>query len=123
MKQFISILFLALCFNWSSAQIVAEPTIEFVKHKRGKIAVVKRHDEGQVAQTGWLKHNKPHGAWASFDEKGHITAQAQYERGVKVGTWRFWDTDGNLFCEIIYSNGRIVAAKQYDTSGSVVAVR
>lgn len=84
---------------------------------------MKRHENGQLSQTGWLKHNAPHGAWASFDTKGHITAQAQYERGVKVGTWRFWDPNGNLFCEIVYSNGTIVAARQYDTSGSVVAYR
>ena len=97
--------------------------MEFVKQKRGKIAVIKHHDNGQLRQTGWLKHKQPHGAWASFDEKGHITAQAQYERGVKVGTWRFWDPNGNLFCEIVYSNGTMVAAKQYDTSGAVVAYR
>ncbi len=123
MKQFLSILMLVLCWQLVGAQIVSEPTIELIKQKHGKVAIIKHHDNGQISQTGWLKHNTPHGAWASFDEKGHITAQAQYERGVKVGTWRFWDPNGNLFCEIIYSNGNIVAARQYDTSGSVVAVR
>jgi antitoxin component YwqK of YwqJK toxin-antitoxin module len=108
-----------LCY----AQIVAEPTITFIKQKHGKVAVIKHFGNGQISQTGWLKHNRPHGAWASFDEKGHIIAQAQYERGVKIGIWRFWDTTGNLFCEILYSNGTLISAKQYDNVGSVVATR
>ncbi len=123
MKLLLSILSLLFCLQLSYAQIAAEPAITFVKQKHGKVAVIKHYNNGQISQTGWLKHNKPHGAWASFNDKGHVTAQAQYERGVKIGIWRFWDTDGKLFCEILYSNGTLISAKQYDNGGSVVATR
>ncbi len=84
---------------------------------------MKHYHNGQISQTGWLKHNKPHGVWASFNDEGQVTAQAQYERGLKVGVWRFWDADGKLFCEIVYSNGTLTSAKQFDNGGTVIATR
>lgn len=108
----------------AEAQIEAtSPGIELIKLGKGKVALKKFHENGQLAQTGWLKNNQPHGAWASFNEQGKKTAQAQYERGIKHGTWLFWDNSGHLLCEIEYHYGQIITARQYNLQGMVVAAR
>ncbi len=121
MKFILSIVFLFLGWQIADAQIVSETPAEFVKLRKGKVAMKQYHNNGQISQTGWFKYNAPHGAWASFDENGHIVAEARYERGKKHGTWRFWDATGKLLCEIEYHYGNMVAARQYDLQGTVIA--
>lgn len=103
------------------AQVVAEPSMQFLKQRKGKVAMVKHHTNGQIAETGWYKYSLPHGAWARFSEEGQITTQAAFANGLKHGTWKFWDHDGNLLCEIEYHYGQLITARQYNVDGHIVA--
>ncbi len=122
MIQFLSILCLVIGWQVAVAQTVTEPvTDEYIHQKRGKVALIQRHQNGQISQTGWYQANIPDGAWACFNENGQLTTQARYEEGLKHGTWKFWDSQGNLLYEIEYHYGTLISARQYNVSGAVIA--
>jgi len=121
----MKVLFLILCITIGSqvavAQTVAELTVQYHKQRKGKVAMVKHYNNGQVAETGWYKYALPHGAWARFNKDGQITTQAAFVNGLKHGTWKFWDHDGKLLCEIEYHYGQLITARQYSVNGNIIA--
>ena len=48
------------------------------------------HDNGIVAQTGYLLKGKPHGQWLQYDIEGKKIAAGRYDNGKKHGKWMFW---------------------------------
>lgn len=51
------------------------------------------HDNGQVAQTGFITLDKKnHGIWKAYDTDGNLKSMGEYNNGEKVGVWVFWDT-------------------------------
>lgn len=81
--------------------------------------VMMFHENGAVAQTGFLKGNKLEGVWKSFDAQGNKKAVGHYEQGVKTGKWFFWtgdqlvevDYDKNQIENVIYWNNDRTASR------------
>ena len=63
---------------------------EFVNSGNNLVKVISYHEDGSIAQTGYLKDNKLHGEWASFDMDGNKLALGTYKMGKKNGKWFFW---------------------------------
>ena len=78
------------------------------------VSVTMYHDNGAVAQTGFLKNNKLEGVWESFDAEGNKIAVGNYENGVKAGTWFFW-TDEQLI-EVEFTNNKVKDVIYWNTS-------
>jgi antitoxin component YwqK of YwqJK toxin-antitoxin module len=69
------------------------------------VSVTMYHDNGAVAQTGFLKNNKLEGVWESFDAQGNKKAVGHYDQGIKTGKWFFWT--GEQLAEVDYEENRI----------------
>ena len=83
------------------------------------VRVTMYHDNGAVAQTGYLKSNKLEGIWESFDASGNKKAVGQYAEGIKTGKWFFWtdkqlvevDYEKNQIENVIYWNSERTASR------------
>ena len=65
MRSFILIAFIVSLSLNAQEKVSPSFTLE------GKLTkVVTYHENGEIAQTGFLKKNKLHGKWASFSETG-----------------------------------------------------
>lgn len=70
-----------------------QETTKNIKEDVGIYKATVHHDNGQVAQTGFItKDKKVHGVWKSFDTNGNLKSLGEYNNGKKVGTWIFWET-------------------------------
>lgn len=45
------------------------------------------------------------GTWFTWDEKQHLTAEANFRNDLKHGRWLVWDANGNKRYDIYYNNG------------------
>ena len=63
------------------------------KKVRKLVRVTSYHDNGKLAQKGYLKNNKLHGEWMSYTLEGDKLAQGSFEAGKKEGKWIFWQSD------------------------------
>ena len=54
------------------------------KKEKNLVSVVSYHDNGQIAQKGYLKNNKLHGEWISYTETGEKLAQGTYLKGKRL---------------------------------------
>lgn len=87
--------------------------------KKGDVVEITYfYETGTISQLGYLKDNKPHGIWKSFDKTGKKTAQATYENGVKQGRWFFWKDD--KLTEVEYNSNEIVSVNDYKKTDSYV---
>ena len=64
--------------------------------------VVIYGDSGNDLQEGYIKNNKLHGYWASYNKLSKTLAFGKYNRGEKAGKWFFW-SEGTL-TKVNYSN-------------------
>ncbi len=114
MKQ--AILILAIVF---SAQIYAQdikPTFE----KEGKmVKATYFHDNGEVAQTGFLLDGKLHGQWFMYNVEGKKIVSGRYENGVRSGKWFFWKND--ILKEVDFQDNKIAYVKDWNNA-QVVSV-
>ncbi|MDC1080830.1 nicotinic acid mononucleotide adenyltransferase [Flavobacteriaceae bacterium] len=87
-----------LLFGFSSyAQETNELKTEKLFVKEGNVVkVTEYHDNGKIAQEGYLKNNKLHGKWVSYSSEGEKISIANYNKGKRDGTWLFWDQTGGL---------------------------
>lgn len=86
-----------------SAQESIEPQLE----KEGDLTKVAFfHDNGAVAQTGYLKDDQRHGNWVSFDTVGEKVSMGSFKSDKKNGQWFFWKE--NDLIEVTYKNNKIV---------------
>ncbi|MEL6917378.1 MAG: nicotinic acid mononucleotide adenyltransferase, partial [Bacteroidota bacterium] len=51
------------------------------------------HEDGKIAQTGYLLNNKLHGKWKMYNVEGKKIAMGEYAEGKKIGKWFFWQGD------------------------------
>ena len=72
------------------------------------------HDNGEIAQTGYLLNGKPHGQWLQYNKKGKKIAAGRYEEGVKNGRWMFW-SKGTL-TEVEFEKNVIKNVKKWNNS-------
>ena len=80
--------------------------------------VITYHENGEIAQTGFLKKNKLHGKWISFSEKGEKIAMGSYLLGKKNGQWFFWKED-NLI-EVVYQDNVVLNKVEWGNKNKLV---
>ncbi|NQZ43046.1 MAG: nicotinic acid mononucleotide adenyltransferase [Flavobacteriaceae bacterium] len=75
------------------------------------------HDNGQIAQTGYVLNGKLHGQWLMYDAVGTKIASGKYVEGKRSGKWFFWE--GEVLKEVDFKDNRMVSVKNWNTSESV----
>lgn len=111
-----AVFLLAVMFTVGISAQDIKPTFE----KDGKmIKATYFHDNGEIAQTGFLLEGKLHGDWVMFDNEGKKIATGQYMNGRKSGKWFFWEND--VLKEVDFTDNRIVNVKNW-SQGEVVSV-
>jgi len=109
MKKLVVLVLLALIANVSFAQEVYKDKLVA---NGDLIEVVKYHDNGAIAQTGFYTlQNKLEGKWVSYNRSGDRVAVATYDSGRKVGTWLFYQ--GDTMREVIYEDARVAKVNTY----------
>ena len=105
------IVFLLIAFGWSIQMGYSQYRTEF-KKERNLVSVMSYHDNGEIAQKGYLKNNKLHGEWVSFSNTGKKMAQGTYLEGKKTGKWFFWNAD--QMTEVTFVDNRVVEAAVWE---------
>ena len=119
MKTYFFTLVCMIAFT-TNAQDVQTTTPVTVKE--GNLTKVSfYHENGQVAQEGYLKNNKLHGKWVKYADNGELLCIANYSRGKRKGTWLFWDNNKNL-TEVEFKNNKILQQLTFTSEARVVAV-
>ena len=109
MKQ--SILLLMMVFSVCMYAQDTQPTLE----KVGKmVKATYFHENGNIAQTGYLMKGKLHGQWFMYTDSGKKIASGKYEEGMRTGKWFFWE--GEILKEVDYADNRIVSVKNWNRS-------
>nr|WP_288934450.1 nicotinic acid mononucleotide adenyltransferase [uncultured Allomuricauda sp.] len=109
-----AVLFLAVMFVVSVSAQDIKPTFE----KMGKmVKATYFHDNGEIAQTGYIMNGKLHGDWVMFNVEGKKIATGQYVNGEKTGKWFFWKND--VLSEVDFTDNRIVQVKNWNHGDAV----
>ena len=98
MKQ---ILVIIAMFSLATQLVYSQERTDY-KKERKLVRVTSYHDNGKLAQKGYLKSNKLHGEWISYSSEGDKLTQGSFEAGKKEGKWIFWQTD--QITEVIFKN-------------------
>lgn len=107
---------IAVLFSLGTYAQGIEPTME----KVGKtVKATYYHDNGEIAQVGYMLKGKLHGQWLMYDAKGKKIASGKYVDGKREGKWFFWE--GEALKEVDFADNRIVAVKKWNQS-EVVSV-
>ena len=94
-------MYLILILTLSLAGLNAkEPKV--VSQEEDTPKVVIYGDSGNDLQEGYIKNNRLHGYWASYNKLSKTLAFGKYNRGEKAGKWFFW-SEGTL-TKVNYSN-------------------
>jgi antitoxin component YwqK of YwqJK toxin-antitoxin module len=64
------------------------------------------YDNGTVKETGYLKNDKLHDKWISFNKEGKITTIANYKNGIKEGKWYVVEND--TVKELTYKSNKLI---------------
>ena len=109
-----AVLFLAVMFAVSISAQDIKPTFE----KMGKmVKATYFHDNGEIAQTGYMLNGKLHGDWVMFNVEGKKIATGQYQNGQKTGKWFFWQKDE--LSEVDYMDNRVAQVKNWSHGDAV----
>ena len=111
-----NLIFIALIATLSLSAQQKEATKFTLEGKLTK--VVTYHENGEIAQTGFLKKNKLHGKWISFCQKGEKVAMGSYILGKKNGQWFFWK-ENNLI-EVVYQNNVVLDKVEWGSKNKLV---
>lgn len=115
MKTYI--LFLTIIATTFSFAQEVKPTFK----KEGKmIKATYFHDNGEIAQTGYLLNNKLHGPWVMFNNQGKKIATGKYVLGNREGKWFFWK--GDILSEVDFKANKMTYVKNWN-SAEIVAVQ
>ncbi len=71
----------------------------------GLIKYTQYHKNGQLYQTGYIRNNKLHGEWTSYDQKGNKISIGSYKNGKKTSKWFFWKD--NSLIEVDFIDNKI----------------
>ena len=98
-----------------SFSLNAQESVTPKYQKEGDLTmVVLFHDNGEIAQTGYLKNKKRHGNWISYQPSGKKSAMGTYQSDLKIGQWFFWNQDDLI--EVIYEKNKIVNVLEWNNS-------
>jgi len=78
------------------------------------------HDNGLVAQTGYLLKGKLHGQWLMYNAAGKKIASGKYDNGKRTGKWFFWE--GAILQEVDFVNNRMTNVKKWNQA-EIVAIQ
>ena len=78
------------------------------------------HDNGELYQKGYLKNNKLHGRWESYDINGNLAVIGEFIKGKKTGKWFFWSSKN--FTEVNFQNNNVIIHFKWENQ-NVVAVK
>tara|TARA_B100000809_G_scaffold57676_2_gene53837 strand:+ start:8120 stop:8419 length:300 start_codon:yes stop_codon:yes gene_type:complete len=93
--------YLILILTLSLAGLNAkEPKVASQEENTPKVVIYG--DSGNDLQEGYIKNNRLHGYWASYNKSSKTLAFGKYNRGEKAGKWFFW-SEGTL-TKVNYSN-------------------
>ena len=116
MKQVVCILIVFLSFGVYAQN--TKPTFE----KVGKVVKATYfHDNGEIAQTGYLLKGKLHGEWFMYDTAGKKIAEGNYIEGKKSGKWFFWND--NQLKEVDFLANKLVNVKSWNNAEIVSVER
>ncbi|KPM31992.1 Nicotinic acid mononucleotide adenyltransferase [Croceitalea dokdonensis DOKDO 023] len=110
------ILLIALLFSVVTFAQKMKPNFE----KEGKmVKATYFHDNGTVAQTGYLLEGKLHGQWYMYNQEGKKLATGKYAHGIRTGKWFFWKDA--ILKEVDFEDNQIAYVKNWNQA-EVVAV-
>ncbi|GGG40404.1 hypothetical protein GCM10011414_07400 [Croceivirga lutea] len=110
MKKVLLMVVLLLA-GYSYSQNNTDPKLE----KVGKlIKATYYHDNGEIAQTGYMLQGELHGQWFMYDVNGKKVASGKYNKGAKDGKWFFWDDQ--ILREVDFANNQITNVKNWNQS-------
>ena len=113
-----AILFLAMLFSVYMYSQDVKPTFEAV----GKmVKATYFHENGEIAQTGYLLKDKLHGQWFMYNTEGKKIASGKYVEGVRQGKWFFWE--GEILKEVDFKDNKIVGVKNWNSAEAVSVFR
>ena len=108
---------LLLLLTFCSAFIYAQST-EPIFEKEGKmVKATYFHDNGEIAQMGYMLNGKLHGDWTMFDAKGSKIAAGSYVDGKRQGMWYFYE--GDMVKEVQFLDSKIAAVRDWNASEGV----
>ncbi len=111
-----ALFFLAIMFSVCMYPQDTKPTFE----KVGKmVKATYFHENGEVAQTGYLIKNKLHGQWFMYNLDGKKIASGKYDEGLREGKWFFWEDE--ILKEVDFRANKIINVKNWNRS-EIVAV-
>ncbi|MGY6648525.1 toxin-antitoxin system YwqK family antitoxin [Wenyingzhuangia sp. IMCC45574] len=100
--------------------------VEVKETKSGLLEVTYYHDNGKVAQTGFINNNKKnHGVWKLYDVNGNLKSTGNYNNGMKVGTWVFWNNPGQQnshFARVEFNKNNRIATVYNSDSNTKIAL-
>lgn len=112
-----AVLILVLVFSVYMYPQDTEPTLE----KAGKmVKATYFHDNGEIAQIGYLMKGKLHGQWLMYDVNGKKIASGKYENGKRTGKWLFWQNE--VLKEVDFDDNKIVNVRNWNQA-EVVSVQ
>ena len=104
-----AVMMLAVLFTVSMAAQQVEPTLE----KVGKmVKATYYHDNGTIAQTGYILKGKLHGQWFMYNTEGKKLASGKYNQGLREGKWLFWKDD--ILKEVDFVDNKIAHVKNWN---------
>ena len=111
-------------FSYSQSSIdVKNIGTEDLEHMYNRLdpvsQVVIYHDNGNIYQKGFLKNDKLHGRWESFDNNGNLVVVGEYKNGKKKGKWFFWND--NQLKEVNFKNNKVLSHYSWINSTSTIA--
>ena len=112
-----AVFFLAMMFSVCIYAQGTEPTVEKVGDM---VKATYFHENGEIAQTGYMMNGKLHGQWFMYNAEGKKLASGKYIDGKKSGKWFFWEDE--ILKEVDYDANRIVNVKNWNQS-EVVSVQ
>ena len=112
MKKAILIL-IALCSTYIYSQ-GTEPTFEA---DGDMVKATYFHDNGEIAQIGFMLNGKLHGNWTMFNAEGTKVASGKYIDGKRQGIWYFYE--GDMVKEVEFVDNKIAAVRDWNASDGV----
>lgn len=105
------LIFIVLLIGFSTfSQESTRKTI--ISQEGDVIKYVEYHENGLIAQTGYIKDGLNHGSWSAYNPNGNKIAEGQYQNGKRTSKWFFWDE--TTLVEVDFKDNKVVKAIRWD---------
>jgi antitoxin component YwqK of YwqJK toxin-antitoxin module len=108
-------------YSKSDYNDTASIVIEYFMFKEIMSGPTKIYAFGKISMTGFMKDNKRHGEFLSYNKDGSLIERSFYNQSKKIGTWEHYSTKGKLSNKVYYDdNGHFQKKEIYDMNGHLV---